>query len=99
VDSLVAAGCIISGSCVLRSLLFTSVRTHSYSEVTDSVILTNSEVGRRAKLNRVIVDHNCKVPPGLEVGFDAELDARRFYRTEDGITLITQSMLARLEDG
>jgi glucose-1-phosphate adenylyltransferase len=78
IGSLVAAGCIISGASVKRSLLFTSVRTHSYSQVTDSVVLTNSDIRRHEKLKKVIVDHNCKIPPGLEVRFNPELDTQRF---------------------
>jgi len=98
IDSLVAAGCIVSGSEVTRSLLFTSVRANSYSEITDSVILTNADIGRHAKLNKVIVDYDCRIPENLVVGFDAEHDAGRFYRTDSGVTLITESMLAKLRD-
>lgn len=96
IDSLVAAGCIVSGSEVIRSILSTNARVHSYCTITDTVVLTDSEIGRHAKLNKVIVDHSCTIPPNLEVGFDAELDSKRFYRTENGVTLITQSMLSKL---
>jgi len=99
IDSVIAAGCIVSGAAVTRSLLFTNVRANSYSEISDSVILTNSDIGRHAKLRKVILDHNCRIPEGLEVGFDAELDSERFYRTDNGVTLITQSMLAKLASG
>lgn len=98
IDSLVAAGCIVSGSEVTRSILFTNAHVHSYSEITDSVILTNSQVGRHARLNKVVVDHNCFIPENLEVGFDPDYDRMRFYRTDKGVTLITQSMLSRLEE-
>jgi glucose-1-phosphate adenylyltransferase len=37
-----------------------------------------------------------KVPPGLVVGEDPELDSQRFRRTESGICLVTQPMLDRL---
>jgi glucose-1-phosphate adenylyltransferase len=54
------------------------------------------DIARHARLSRVIVDRGCKIPPGLIVGKNAEEDARRFTRTENGITLITQEMLDRL---
>ena len=51
---------------------------------------------QRARLSRVVVDRGCTIPEGLIVGEDPEDDARRFYRTENGVTLITSEMLARL---
>ncbi|ACJ00118.1 glucose-1-phosphate adenylyltransferase [Rhodospirillum centenum] len=96
VDSMVSAGCIISGSAVRRSMLFNNVRVHSYASLTDAVVLPEVEVGRNARLNRVVVDRGCHIPEGLVVGEDPEEDARRFHRTEGGVVLITRDMLARL---
>ena len=60
------------------------------------MLLPAVEIGRHARLTRTIVDHGCRVPDGLVVGEDPELDAKRFYRSDEGITLITKSMLDRL---
>jgi glucose-1-phosphate adenylyltransferase len=95
VEALVSGGCIISGE-VFRSVLFSSVRVHSYSQVSWSVLLPGVQVGRGAKLTRVVVDRGCQIPDGLVIGADAELDARRFYRSEQGIVLVTRPMLAAL---
>ncbi|MEO7320774.1 MAG: glucose-1-phosphate adenylyltransferase [Nitrosospira sp.] len=92
-DSMVSGGCIISGSTVRRSLLFSNVQVRSYSSIEDSVILPNADIGRNVRLKRVIVDKNCIIPPGLMVGFDRVEDQKRFYVTENGITLITPEML------
>ncbi|MEP6604565.1 MAG: glucose-1-phosphate adenylyltransferase [Nitrosospira sp.] len=92
-DSMVSGGCIISGSTVRRSLLFSNVQVRSYSSIEDSVILPNADIGRNVRLKRVIVDKNCIIPPGLMVGFDPVEDQKRFYVTENGITLITPEML------
>ena len=97
IESSVSGGCIISGA-VHRSLLFSKCRVHSYSSVNWSVLLPDVEVGRRARLTRVVADRGCKIPDGLVVGENAEADAELFHRTANGVTLITSDMLARLTD-
>ncbi len=96
-DSLVSAGCIISGAVVRRSCLFNNVRVNSYSLVEDSVVLPDCDIGRHCSLKKVIIDSDCRVPEGLVVGEDAAEDARRFYRTDKGVTLITQDMIDQLK--
>ena len=96
IESLVSGGCIVSGG-VFRSVLFSTVRVHSYSSVGWSVLLPGVQVGRHARLNRVVVDRDCIIPDHLVIGEDAEADAARFFRTETGITLVTREMLRRLE--
>ncbi len=98
VDSLVAGGCIVSGAVVRRSMLFTNVRVNSFCVVEDTVVLPGVDLGRHARIKNAIIDGGCVIPPGLVVGEDPELDAKRFYRTEKGITLITQAMLDALEE-
>ncbi|MDO9311234.1 MAG: glucose-1-phosphate adenylyltransferase [Nitrosomonas sp.] len=94
-DSSVSGGCIISGATVRRSLLFSNVKVRSFSSVEDSVILPNVEIGRYARLRRVVVEKQCIIPEGLVAGYDAEEDRKRFYVTEKGITLITPEMLGQ----
>jgi glucose-1-phosphate adenylyltransferase len=94
--SLVSGGCIISGATVRRSLLFTGVHAHSFATIDGGVILPYVDIARSARLRRVVVDRGVKIPPGLVVGEDPELDAKRFRRTEGGIVLITQEMIDRL---
>ena len=89
-DSMVSGGCVISGSTVRRSLLFSNVRTGSYGTIEDSVILPNVVVGRHARLRKVVVDKNCNIPAGLEAGFNAEEDRKRFYVTDKGVTDYTR---------
>jgi glucose-1-phosphate adenylyltransferase len=96
VASLVSGGCIVSGAAVRRSLLFTGVHVHSYAAVTNTVVLPYVDIGRGARLSNAIVDAEVRIPPGLVVGEDPELDARRFRRTERGICLVTQPMIDRL---
>jgi glucose-1-phosphate adenylyltransferase len=95
IESTVSGGCIISGQ-LHRSLLFSMCRVHSYARVDWSVLLPDVEVGRGARLTRVIADRGCRIPDGMIVGEDPAEDARRFHRTDSGITLITRPMLSRL---
>ena len=95
-DSLISGGCIVSGSEVNRSLLFTGVHIHSYGTIDSAVILPNTQVGRNARLSRVVIDSRVRIPEGLVVGEDPALDGARFRRTESGVCLITQAMIDRL---
>ncbi|MBB4102107.1 glucose-1-phosphate adenylyltransferase [Allorhizobium borbori] len=97
VSSVISGDCIISGSSLYRSLLFTGVRANSYSRLENAVVLPSVFVGRHARLRNVVIDHGVQIPEGLVVGEDPELDAKRFRRTESGICLITQNMIDRLE--
>src|SRR5260221_5283922 len=96
VDSMVSGGCIVSGAHVSRSLLFSSVRINSFARTCEAVLLPEVEVGRHARLHKVVVDRGCRTPEGLVVGEDPELDAQRFYRSEEGVVLISAEMLAAL---
>lgn len=94
-DSLISGGCIISGASINQSVIFSNVNIRSYSKIQDSVIMPNVEIARHVKLNRVVVDSYARIPEGLEIGFDVELDRKRFYVTEKGITLVTADMLGQ----
>ncbi|MBV9288895.1 MAG: glucose-1-phosphate adenylyltransferase [Hyphomicrobiales bacterium] len=96
VQSLLAGGCIVSGAAISRSLVSTGVRVHSYSTIHEAVILPYARIGRHVRLNKVVIDADVNIPDGLVVGEDPELDAQRFRRTEDGVTLITAPMIEKL---
>ncbi|MFZ1326738.1 MAG: glucose-1-phosphate adenylyltransferase [Candidatus Contendobacter sp.] len=95
VDSMVADGCIISGAYVKHSLLFPQVQVRSFVQLRDAVVLPEVDIGRYCHLGKVIIDRGCAIPPGTVVGENADEDARRFYRTEKGVVLITREMLGQ----
>ncbi|MBJ7552941.1 glucose-1-phosphate adenylyltransferase [Marinomonas spartinae] len=95
-NSVVSAGCIVSGSTVEQSILFNNVRVNSYSHVNKSVILPRCDIGRHCRLHRVVVDSDCRIPEGTIIGEDPAADSARFYRNSDGITLVTQDMIEAL---
>ncbi len=96
VASLVSGGCMVSGSSVLHSLLFTGVKVNSFSLLQQAVVLPHVNVGRNSSLKRVVIDSGVNIPEGLVVGEDPEFDAKRFRRTANGVCLITQPMIDRL---
>ena len=98
VDSLVSGGCVISGATLRRSLLFSSVHVHSFALVEDSVVLPNVDIGRNVLLKRAVVEKNCRLPPGLQIGVDPEQDRKHFDVSSKGVTLVVPEMLAALKE-
>lgn len=96
VDSMVSGGCIISGSVVRNSLLFSNVRVNSYCTVSYSVILPGVVIGRKCRITKAVIDRGCRIPEGTVIGEDPEKDAERFYVSEGGVVLVTADMLGQV---
>ena len=90
---MVAGGCIISGAHVKESLLSQDVRIEDGSIIESSVLLPSVTIGRRCKITRCILDENCVIPDGTQIGQDQEADQKRFYVTKHGVVLVTPDML------
>ncbi len=95
VDSMVSGGCIISGSLVRHSLLFSNVRVNSFCTVEDSVILPDVDIGRNCRIKKAVIDKRCKIPDGMVIGEDPVADAERFTVSPNGVVLVTQEMLGQ----
>jgi glucose-1-phosphate adenylyltransferase len=93
INSMVSGGCIISGSTVRRSLLFSDVRVDERSVVEGAVLLPRVEIGRDCQVRQAIIDEGCQIPEGTRIGADLEADARRFHVTDKGVVLVTSDML------
>ncbi|WP_338414933.1 glucose-1-phosphate adenylyltransferase [uncultured Sphaerotilus sp.] len=96
INSLVSGGCIVSGATVRNSVLFSNVLVRSFSEINEAVVLPDVHIGRGCRLNKVVIDRRCRVPDGLVIGEDPVLDAQRFFRSENGVVLVTRKMLEAL---
>ncbi len=95
-SSLVAGGCIVSGSTVRRSILFSKVHVGDGGLIEDALLLPNVRCGHGVRLSRTIVDKHCRLPDGFSAGLDAAVDAARgFHRSPGGVTLITPDMLGQ----
>jgi glucose-1-phosphate adenylyltransferase len=96
VNTIVSGGCIVSGSHVANSVLFSSVRIHSFCNLEDAVVLPGVTIQRNCRLKKVVIDRGCDIPEGTVVGEDPVADAERFERTDEGVVLITREMLGCL---
>ena len=95
-NSMVSGGCVISGSDVRSSLLFSRARINSYSSVVDSVILPDVDVGQNCRINRAIIDRGSRIEAGTVIGEDHDADRARGFRvTDSGLTLVTPDMLGQ----
>ena len=87
--SLVCDGCILSGGKVKDSILGRNVFVHSWSEVTESILMDGVDVGRRARIRNAIIDKNVRIPAGTVIGYNVEEDKARYYvDPESGIVVI-----------
>jgi len=88
VDSIIASGSIISGASVVNSVIGHNVFVHSYALVEDSVIFSDSDVGRRVRIRNAVIDKNCIIEEGVEIGYDLKFDAEHFTVTPGGIAVL-----------
>jgi glucose-1-phosphate adenylyltransferase len=89
-DSLICQGCIISGALVRNSILSPGVFAHSYTEIHDSIVMHDVEIGRGARIRKAIVDKYVKIPEGETIGYDLEKDRQRYFVSESGIVVIAK---------
>lgn len=95
-NSLVAGGCIVSGSVVVNAVLFPRVRVNSFCNIDSTILLPDVNIGRSCRLRKCVIDRACHIPEGMVIGENADEDSRRFYRSEGGVVLVTRAMLAKL---
>ena len=89
-DSIVSAGCIVSGGSVSKCVLSPDVRVNSYCEVDSTILFSHVNVGRRCKIRKAIIDRDVDIPEGTVIGFDTEADRQKYHVTESGITVVTR---------
>ena len=96
VDSMVSGGCIISGSTVRHSCVFSNVRVNSFCYIENSVILPNVEIGRGCTIKKAIIDHGCEIPEDMVIGENRKDDEDRFFVSKEGVVLVTPDMLGQV---
>jgi glucose-1-phosphate adenylyltransferase len=95
IDSLISAGCILSGARVKRSVVSFASKINSYSHIKDSVILPKVSIGRHCKITKAIIDKGCVLPEGMQIGQNLDDDRKRFHVTDSGLVLVTPDMLGQ----
>jgi len=95
VDAMIAGGCIVSGAKVKNSVLFSQVRVHSYSEVADSLIFPDVDIGGNCIIRRAIIDRGCRIPAGTDIGVDPDSDKKKYHVSPKGVVLVTPEMLGQ----
>jgi glucose-1-phosphate adenylyltransferase len=95
VNSMVGGGCIVSGSTLRRSMLFSGVRIQDFSLIEDSIVLSGVRIGQHCILRKCIIDKNCVIPEGTRIGVNPDEDRQRFHVTASGITLVSRVMLGQ----
>jgi glucose-1-phosphate adenylyltransferase len=90
IDSIVSAGCIVSGGRVMRSVLSYGVRVNSYCEIEYSILMPGAEIGRYSRIRRAIIDTGVKIPESTVIGHDlAEDRAKGYHVTDSGIVVVS----------
>ena len=89
-DSIISAGCIISGSKIAGSVLCPNVRVHSFCDIDQSILMPGVRVGRHARMRRAIIDRDVFIPRAAEIGYNAEEDRRRHTVTDSGVVVVTK---------
>lgn len=95
VDSMLSGGCIVSGAYVHHSLLFSNVWVNERSRIEHSLVLPNVRIGRNCHILRAIIDSRCSIPDDTVIGVNAEVDAKRFEISRNGIVLVTRDALGQ----
>ena len=88
-DSIISAGCIISGSRIAGSVLCPNVRVHSFCDIDQSILMPGVRVGRHARMRRAIIDRDVFIPRGAMIGYDIDEDRKRHTVTDSGIVVVT----------
>jgi glucose-1-phosphate adenylyltransferase len=95
INSMVSGGCIIQGALIRHSLLFSEVVVRNASQIIDSVILPEVNIGQNCKIRHAIIDKGCRIEDNMTIGWDEKADAERFYVSPEGVVLVTPDMLGQ----
>lgn len=88
VNSMLAAGTVISGGGVNHSILFPQVRVRDGAIVDASILFDGVIVGEGVQLRNCIVEKDVEIPAKEQIGMDHAHDRERFPVSEQGIVVV-----------
>lgn len=94
INSIVAAGTIVSGAVVRDSVVSQDVRVNSYADVDSSIIFAHVNIGRHCRIRHAIIDRDVHIPDGTVIGYDLAEDKRNYFVTPSGLTVVTRDYSA-----
>jgi glucose-1-phosphate adenylyltransferase len=98
IDSIVAAGTVVSGAHIERSVLGTACVIESGAHVSDSIVFDEARIKPGATVRRAILDKGVVLEAGATIGVDHEADRARGYAvTPSGITLVGKGVTVHAE--
>ena len=90
-NTIICPGSIISGAEITRSIIGARTKIRSYSQIEDSIIFDDVQIGRNVQIRRAIIDKNVNIPDNMQIGFDPALDrSRGMSISENGLTIIAK---------
>jgi len=96
-NSLLSGGTVIAGGIVRHSILSDRVRVDDGAVVEDSILFNDVSVGAGAKLRRCIVDKHARIPAGMHIGFDLNIDRERFTVSDNGVVVVPRGYRVEAE--
>jgi glucose-1-phosphate adenylyltransferase len=90
INSIVAAGTIVSGAVVRNSVVSQDVRVNSYADVDSSIVFSHVNIGRHCRIRHAIIDRDVHIPDGTVIGYDPAEDKRNYFVTPSGLTVVTR---------
>ena len=97
-NSLIGGGCVITDASISNSVLFDRVKIDAFSKVDHCVLLPQVKIGKNCIFKNCILDRECIIPDGMEIGVNMEEDKKRFRISSTGkMILVTPKMLKKLE--
>jgi glucose-1-phosphate adenylyltransferase len=88
-DSIISAGCIVSGARVNRSVLSPGARVNSFAEVEGSILLPDCDIGRHCRIRRAIIPAHVSIPDFTTIGHNLDQDRSKGYTiTDAGVVVV-----------
>jgi len=88
VNSMLAAGTVITGGGVSHSVLFPRVRVRDGAIVDAAILFDGVQVGEGAELRNCIVEKDVAIPAHVRIGYDLRADRERFTVSPKGVVVV-----------